>query len=48
MLDGVGPGSYADREDIPELTMDDIPCIVPMRLAEGFVSAKRAIPIRAA
>ncbi|MGH6753165.1 MAG: photosynthetic reaction center subunit H, partial [Bradyrhizobium sp.] len=35
MLDGVGPGSYADREDIPELTMDDIPCIVPMRLAEG-------------
>ena len=35
MLDGVGPGSYADREDVPELTMDDIPCIVPMRLAEG-------------
>ncbi|MEO8318399.1 MAG: photosynthetic reaction center subunit H [Bradyrhizobium sp.] len=35
MLDGVGPGSYADREDIPELTMDDIPCIVPLRLAEG-------------
>ena len=35
MLDGVGPGSYADREDVPELTMDNIPCIVPMRLAEG-------------
>jgi photosynthetic reaction center H subunit len=35
MLDGVGPGSYADREDIPELTMEDIPCIVPLRLAEG-------------
>ena len=35
MLDGVGPGSYADREDVPELTMEDIPCIVPMRLAEG-------------
>jgi photosynthetic reaction center H subunit len=35
MLDGVGPGSYADREDVPELSMDDVPCIVPMRLAEG-------------
>ena len=35
MLDGVGPGSYADREDVPELTMENIPCIVPMRLAEG-------------
>ena len=35
MLDGVGPGSYADREDVPELTMEDIPCIVPLRLAEG-------------
>ena len=35
MLDGVGPGSYANREDVPELTIDDIPCIVPMRLAEG-------------
>ena len=31
MLDGVGPASYADREDIPELTMDDIPAIVPLR-----------------
>jgi photosynthetic reaction center H subunit len=35
MLDGVGPGSYADREDLPELNIDNIPCIVPMRLAEG-------------
>jgi photosynthetic reaction center H subunit len=31
MLDGVGPASYADREDVPELTMDDIPAIVPLR-----------------
>ena len=23
ILDGVGPGSYADREDVPELTLDD-------------------------
>jgi len=35
MLDGVGPGSYADREDVPELNMDNVPCIVPLRLAEG-------------
>jgi photosynthetic reaction center H subunit len=35
MLDGVGPGSYADREDLPELNIDNVPCIVPMRLAEG-------------
>jgi photosynthetic reaction center H subunit len=32
MLDGVGPASYADREDVPELSMDDIPAIVPMRM----------------
>jgi photosynthetic reaction center H subunit len=31
MLDAVGPGSYADREDVPELSMDNIPAIVPMR-----------------
>jgi photosynthetic reaction center H subunit len=35
MLDGVGPGSYADREDVPELNIDKVPCIVPLRLAEG-------------
>ena len=33
MLDGVGPGSYANREDVPELTMENIPCIVPLRVA---------------
>jgi photosynthetic reaction center H subunit len=32
MLDGVGPASYANREDIPELTMDAIPAIVPLRV----------------
>jgi photosynthetic reaction center H subunit len=35
MLDGVGPGSWADREDVPELNVDNVPCIVPLRLAEG-------------
>lgn len=33
MLDGVGPASYADREDVPELSVDDIPAIVPLRVA---------------
>ena len=32
MLDGVGPGSWADREDVPELTMENIPAIVPLRV----------------
>lgn len=32
MLDGVGPGSWAQREDVPELTMDNIPAIAPLRL----------------
>lgn len=35
MLDGVGPGSWANREDVPELNIDGVPCIVPLRLAEG-------------
>jgi photosynthetic reaction center H subunit len=35
MLDGVGPGSWADREDVPELNIENVPCIVPLRLAEG-------------
>jgi len=32
MLDGVGPASYAAREDVPELTVDNLPAIVPMRV----------------
>jgi photosynthetic reaction center H subunit len=32
MLDGVGPGSWADREDVPELTLKNEPAIVPLRL----------------
>jgi photosynthetic reaction center H subunit len=35
MLDGVGPGSWADREDVPELNIDNVPCIVPLRIAAG-------------
>mgnify|MGYP006275155053 FL=1 len=36
MRDGVGPASYAQREDAPDLTMEGNPKIIPMRLAEGF------------
>src|ERR1700743_2323098 len=32
MLDGVGPASWAAREDVPELTMDGIPAIVPLHV----------------
>lgn len=31
MLDGVGPASWADREDVPELSYEGVPAIVPMR-----------------
>ena len=32
MIDGVGPASYPNREDVPELTYDGEPLLVPMRL----------------
>ena len=31
MLDGVGPAAWADREDVPELSFEGVPAIVPMR-----------------
>ena len=50
MLDGVGAASYADREDIPELALNDKPAIVPMRLddtifIEGRDPDPRGMPI---
>ncbi len=33
MLDGVGPASYAMRADLPDLTVDGFPAIVPLRAA---------------
>jgi len=36
MRDGVGPASYAPREDAPDLTIDGHPKIIPMRIAAGF------------
>jgi photosynthetic reaction center H subunit len=46
MLDGVGPGSYADRADRPELTMHGDPLLAPLRAAKDFsVSRKDTNPI---
>lgn len=36
MLDAVGPGSYALRSDTPDLTVDGLVKIVPMRAAPTF------------
>ena len=37
MRDGVGPASYANRQDIPDLAYDGTPKIRPMRVANDFV-----------
>jgi len=45
MLDAVGPASYSQREDRPDLTVDGEPMIVPMRVAAGYtVAAEDADP----
>jgi photosynthetic reaction center H subunit len=36
MLDGVGPGAYADRADVPDYTVDGDVKIVPLRVAHGY------------
>lgn len=36
MLDGVGPGAYADRADVPDVTVHGDPKIVPLRAAGGL------------
>jgi len=36
MRDGVGPASYADREDVPDLALDGTPKVVPMRVRSDF------------
>ena len=36
MVDAVGPASFAERHDTPELTVGGEPLVVPMRVAEGF------------
>jgi photosynthetic reaction center H subunit len=41
MLDGVGPASYAQRSDTPDLTYEGLPRIVPMRVAPEFTVESR-------
>ncbi|MEO0785116.1 MAG: photosynthetic reaction center subunit H [Pseudomonadota bacterium] len=36
MLDGVGPGAYAMRQDIADLTLEGAPRIAPFRDSPGF------------
>ncbi|MGZ8412855.1 MAG: photosynthetic reaction center subunit H [Gemmatirosa sp.] len=36
LLSGMGPAAYADRADVPDLTVDGEPKIVPMRAAPHF------------
>jgi photosynthetic reaction center H subunit len=36
MTAGIGPGSYADREDIPDATVHGTPKIIPLRAAPDF------------
>ena len=35
MVDGVGPAAWANRADVPDLTVRGEPKIVPMRVAPG-------------
>ena len=45
MLDGVGPGSWADRADVPDMDFEGQVKIVPLRLAGDFApSAKDTDP----
>ena len=37
MTDGVGPAAYAARADVPELTVDGHPSILPTRVASDHV-----------
>ena len=40
MIDGVGPASYANRVDLPELTLENKPAILPLRVSETADIAK--------
>lgn len=43
---GVGPGSWADRADVPDTQVDGTPRIVPLRVAEGFGVARQDVDPR--
>ena len=44
MVDGVGPAAYANREDVPELTFEGHPMIVPIRVATDHSVAEEDAP----
>jgi photosynthetic reaction center H subunit len=46
MLDGVGPGAYAQRADVTDKTLEGLDRIVPLRVAAGFGVAGRDIDPR--
>jgi photosynthetic reaction center H subunit len=46
MLDGVGPAAYALREDLPEMTWEGTPNIVPMRVDPTFTMEAREVDPR--
>ena len=53
MVDAVGPASYAERHDHPELTVHGENLVVPLRVAEGFKLSPnsgdpRGLPVEAA
>lgn len=42
MQDGVGPAAWCDRADVPDMAFDEqVPKIVPLRVANGFYVAER-------
>jgi len=41
MLDGVGAAAWANRADVPDMTLEGEPKIIPLRAAAGFAVAKQ-------
>jgi photosynthetic reaction center H subunit len=41
MLDSIGPGSWAERADTPDLTIDGRPKIVPLRAAPTYATSSK-------
>lgn len=46
MLDGIGPGAYARRADVPDLTWDGQVKIIPLRLAKDYDVAHQDVDPR--
>ena len=46
MTASVGPGAYASREDVPEMTSHGVPLIQPLRIASTFSVAEQDVDPR--